>query len=80
MMDKIIVISREFFSNRSLDRRDERRRVGERRRKKKDKNCKRTFQGKKKRKIIQFRSIVSRGKETTSERAVENRKLIALKK
>lgn len=79
MMDKIIVISREFFSNRSLDRRDERRRVGERRRKKKDKNCKRTFQGKKKRKIIQFRSIVSRGKET-SERAVENRKLIALKK
>lgn len=80
MMDKIIVISREFFSNRSLDRRDERRRVG-RRRKKKDKNCKRTFQGrKKKRKIIQFRSIVSRGKETTSERAVENRKLIALKK
>lgn len=81
MMDKIIVISCEFFSNRSLDRRDERRRVGERRRKKKDKNCKRTFQGrKKKRKIIQFRSIVSRGKETTSERAVENRKLIALKK
>lgn len=80
MMDKIIVISREFFSNRSLDRRDERRRVGKRR-KKKDKNCKRTFQGrKKKRKIIQFRSIVSRGKETTSERAVENRKLIALKK
>lgn len=48
MMDKIIVISREFFSNRSLDRRDERRRVGERRRKKKDKNCKRTFEGKKK--------------------------------
>ena len=80
MMDKIIVISCEFFSNRSLDRRDERRRGGERRRKKKDKNCKRTFQGKKKRKIIQFRSIVSRGKETTSERAVENRKLIALKK
>lgn len=80
MMDKIIVISCEFFSNRSLDRRDERRRVGKRR-KKKDKNCKRTFQGrKKKRKIIQFRSIVSRGKETTSERAVENRKLIALKK
>lgn len=39
------------------------------------------FRGeKKKRKIIQFRSIVSRGKETTSERAVENRKLIALKK
>lgn len=70
MMDKIIVISCEFFSNRSLDRRDERRRVGERRRKKKDKNCKHTFQGrkKKKRKIIQFRSIVSRGKET-SERA-----------
>lgn len=68
MMDKIIVISCEFFSNRSLDRRDERRRVGKRR-KKKDKNCKRTFQGrKKKRKIIQFRSIVSRGKET-SERA-----------
>lgn len=74
MMDKIIVISREFFSNRSLDRRDERRRVGERRRKKKDKNCKRTFQGrKKKRKIIQFRSIVSRGKETSKRVSRESK-------
>lgn len=73
MMDKIIVISCEFFSNRSLDRRDERRRVGERRRKKKDKNCKRTFQGKKKRKIIQFRSIVSRGKETSKRVSRESK-------
>lgn len=73
MMDKIIVISREFFSNRSLDRRDERRRVGKRR-KKKDKNCKRTFQGrKKKRKIIQFRSIVSRGKETSKRVSRESK-------
>lgn len=72
MMDKIIVISCEFFSNRSLDRRDERRRVGKRR-KKKDKNCKRTFQGKKKRKIIQFRSIVSRGKETSKRVSRESK-------
>ena len=73
MMDKIIVISCEFFSNRSLDRRDERRRVGKRR-KKKDKNCKRTFQGrKKKRKIIQFRSIVSRGKETSKRASRESK-------
>lgn len=69
MMDKIIVISREFFSNRSLDRRDERRRVGRRRERKKTKIVSALFRGKKKRKIIQFRSIVSRGKETTSERA-----------